>query len=311
LSYFQGNHYPFLDFFASLGKYGVDFFFILSGFIINYSNSSKSDNHTVKFIKNRIIRIYVPYLPIGITLYFLYLVLPSLSQNPRDISWITSFTLFPHGSPALAVAWTLSFEMFFYLIYSLCIVNKKFWHLFLFFWVGAILGIQSTGVEFDAPFFQLVFSYYNLEFILGYILSLLIVNNVLFNKNIVGVAIILFLIGFILSKYYDFLPYSFYINSVFSLFSFFLIYYSITYKSIRLNKGNVLMLIGNSSYSLYLVHGPLHAFIERYLPKTESLIIYVIYIVFVSAICLIAGYIYYFIFEKKCIQALRKISLKK
>ncbi|WP_353137278.1 acyltransferase [Pseudopedobacter sp.] len=305
LGYFQNFHYSWIDFFASLGKYGVDFFFILSGFVINYSNAYKTENNVAKFVKNRIIRIYVPYLPVGVGLYFLYLLLPSLSQNPRNISLLTSFTLIPHGSPALAVAWTLSFEMFFYLIYSLCLINKRVWNIFLTFWVLLIIGVNSAGLQFTSPILELFFSWYNLEFVLGYVLSLLVVTNIVLNRGIIILLSLLFFCSFVLAMYLSLSPYPFFINSVFSLFSFFLIYYSIVYRNVKLKHNNFLMLIGNSSYSLYLIHGPLHAFIERYLPQTESLIVYMFYIFIVVVICVLVGFFYYKIFEKYFIKVVK------
>lgn len=301
LSYFQNVEYPFLNYLASLGKYGVDFFFILSGFIIHYSNAFKKNNNVGKFIRNRIIRIYVPYLPVGIALYFLYQLLPTLSKGDREISTITSFTLFPDGNPALAVAWTLSFEMFFYLIYTLCIINKNVWNVSITLWSATILLVNYMGVHFDSPFLQMVFSYYNLEFLLGYLFSLLIIKRWNFTKNAV-IFVILFLFAiFTVSMYLKFVPYVFFTNCIFALFAFFLLYYYLTFRTVQLSKGNLLMIIGNSSYSLYLVHGPLHGFIERFLPISSNLSVFLIYIALVTIICIVAGYVYYFVFEKKAI----------
>ena len=59
------------------------------------------------------------------------------------------------------------------------------------------------------------------------------------------------------------------------------------------------MIIGNASYSIYLVHNNLQALIARFFPKIH--IEYrVVLIVFISLIgSCILGYIYYLIFEKK------------
>ena len=307
LSYFQNVQFPFLNYLASMGKYGVDFFFILSGFIINYANAFKKEKNIPKFIKNRIIRIYIPYLPIGISLYFLYLLVPSLSESSRDISTITSFTLFPAGNPALAVAWTLSFELFFYLIYTICILNKKIWNLLIVIWTVAIVTINYNGIQFESAFLQLVFSYYNLHFLLGYILSLLLINQVILNKGGVAFAIITFFVVFCLSKYFTYSPHIFFSNSIFGIFAFFLIYYFVSFRNIKLSSTSIFMMIGNSSYSLYLVHGPLHSFIERFLPLNSSVWIFMLYILSVSTVCIFAGYIYYLLFEKKAINLFKKI----
>ena len=136
LKYYHKIDYPFLDVVAYLGKFGVDFFFVLSGFIITYSAYYKYNepNSFRNYIKNRLIRIYVPYLPIGVFMLFLYFFLPGISNNSRDISTLTSLTLIPYGNPALSVAWTLSFELIFYLLFSISFISKKSWYWFVLIW---------------------------------------------------------------------------------------------------------------------------------------------------------------------------------
>jgi len=44
LRYYHKIDYPLLNYMASIGKFGVDFFFVLSGFIITYSAFSNTKN---------------------------------------------------------------------------------------------------------------------------------------------------------------------------------------------------------------------------------------------------------------------------
>jgi peptidoglycan/LPS O-acetylase OafA/YrhL len=125
LKYYHQFSNSFLDFIGSVGKFGVDFFFILSGFIISFSASEKyKTNSALKnYFLNRIIRIYVPYLPIGIVMLLLYNFLPHFSNGNRSISVLTSLTLIPEGNPALSVAWTLTFEVFFYIVFCISFIS--------------------------------------------------------------------------------------------------------------------------------------------------------------------------------------------
>lgn len=100
------------------GYLGVDFFFVLSGFIIHYT-MSLSPRPAGKFAFDRLARIMLPYWPVGIGLALAYMLLPSLSDSGRAWGWVSTSTLFPTNlPPALSVAWTLQHELVFYFIYA-------------------------------------------------------------------------------------------------------------------------------------------------------------------------------------------------
>ena len=133
----------------SWGIYGVDFFFVLSGFIIYHihQNDPRQFGAARRFLTKRIRRIYVPYLPITVILISAYLFFPSLSQGSRDWGWFTSLTLMPSDSPpALSVAWTLTFEIIFYLFFLSFFATRFFSHLILG-WV--LLVAVAAGSEWN------------------------------------------------------------------------------------------------------------------------------------------------------------------
>lgn len=60
------------------GLYGVDFFFVLSGFIIYHihQNDPREYGAARSFLSKRIRRIYTPYMPITFVLIAAYLFFP-------------------------------------------------------------------------------------------------------------------------------------------------------------------------------------------------------------------------------------------
>jgi exopolysaccharide production protein ExoZ len=121
--------------FHHIGGFGVDVFFITSGFIMCYTLASSFSNPfsiAKDFIVRRIIRIYPAYLIALIPFFLLYIF--KQFKNHNEISFgviIGNLLLSPGFIPNpdykmfLAVAWTLVYEMFFYVIFSIAIVLSK------------------------------------------------------------------------------------------------------------------------------------------------------------------------------------------
>ena len=151
------------------GFLGVDFFFVLSGFIILHAhmNDPRSSQAAALYIKKRLRRIYIPYLPVSVCLILLYLAFPSISMGNRDWGVLTSLTLFPTArAPALSVAWTLIHEMMFYTLFLASYFTKRF-IIFIFAWVVAIIGTWSIGWTPNFPVLRIFLSPLNLEFVAG------------------------------------------------------------------------------------------------------------------------------------------------
>lgn len=158
----------------SWGIYGVDFFFVLSGFIIYHVHSTDLRNAGAarQYALKRIIRIYVAYLPVGLGMVALYLAIPGLSASDRSWGLFTSATLLPSPlPPALSVAWTLVFELMFYMVFLLFYLTRHFWGL-VGLWVAWVQATRVVGIDQQSSALSHLLHPLVLEFVCGMVAAL-------------------------------------------------------------------------------------------------------------------------------------------
>lgn len=112
----------------SLGLAGVDIFFVLSGYIMAATTASR-DTTATSFLSHRIFRIAPLYWII--TLLFTFLFFSGFKPvgvtelTPEYLIKSLLFIPFLRGGaaePIVTVGWTLNYEIFFYLVFSLCLL---------------------------------------------------------------------------------------------------------------------------------------------------------------------------------------------
>jgi exopolysaccharide production protein ExoZ len=126
--------------FAIWGQYGVDFFFVLSGFIIAHVHrfDAPGGASAWRYLSKRVTRIYVPYLPVALAYAALLFALQPTDN--RYWSLIGTLTLWPmERASALTVAWTLSFEMLFYALFLLRYISHSLFWAASAIWFGFLL----------------------------------------------------------------------------------------------------------------------------------------------------------------------------
>lgn len=104
------------------GEAGVDVFFVLSGFVIFHAVQGRADRGAGWFLRQRFWRILPPYwAALGLTLLALAAVTVlrgDWSEWPSPGRILVSVFLLPLPDQVMAVAWTLTVEGMFYLVFA-------------------------------------------------------------------------------------------------------------------------------------------------------------------------------------------------
>lgn len=196
------------------GSFGVDIFFVISGFIMEYLAKDTPLNHTRKlsvaltFLKKRFIRIVPLYWFYTILKMILLAFFPFLAMRTSfDFQHIVSSFLFipreaPWGlmQPFLPVGWTLNFEMFFYLIFALAIYYTTATR--LLFCLIVFLLIQLLGLFNSSDLIQFFSQTIVFEFIAGMLIARLIKSKLLHSSASVNFSMFVIAIIYLVLNIY-------------------------------------------------------------------------------------------------------------
>ena len=281
------------------GYLGVDFFFVLSGFIIHFAMSIKPRG-AGQFAFDRLVRIMLPYWPVGIFLAVAYTLVPELSASGRDWGWISSLTLLPTASPpALSVAWTLQHELIFYFIYAvLFFANRLYSGLLL--WLIAIIIVNAL-TTIDPPILKILLAPINLEFLAGVGVAIFVLSKRQASKLLFLSASTLCIATFVSAGAE---------RSESYIFGFAIAFLLPVLCQAELN-GTIrvprwLIFGGAASYAIYLTHNPLLSLLSRALSKTgigwE--------VAFVSAVlvCVFVGSVYHLVWERPAMKLAKAVG---
>jgi exopolysaccharide production protein ExoZ len=161
---------PWGEHFLKFGA-GVDYFFVLSGFIIAWAHLADigRPDRLGHYASRRFRRIFPPYWAVLLPLSCAYFLMPSAGKPGQHDIWnfFFSVTLLPYPvHPILGVAWTLVYEMIFYAIFGIAIWKGRPAFVLLWLWGAAVLVANLVTKTMAFPF-SILFDSLNLEFLMG------------------------------------------------------------------------------------------------------------------------------------------------
>jgi len=295
------------------GALGVDFFFVLSGFII--LNSHQDDPQGCAALKSyvlkRLSRVFIPYVPVCAIVIMSYLIFPTLSQANREWGWLTSIFLVPSRyPPALVAAWTLVHEVLFYSIFMLFFAGKRLFLLATIVWAVAILALSPPGGLFS-PLFSTLLNYINLEFLFGMACALLCRR---INRFAIVYAAI---IGWLALAAGFGCVYCYFLTAtgegpdrlLFGLGASLVMLGMVLFEpKVRDRVPRAFVRLGDASYAIYLIHNPLISLTSRV--ATHCIIIdqWAGSLIFSMACVIGLGLLYHVLFEKPVLRFYRQIA---
>ena len=309
------NSSPPVKSFFEHGKIGVDIFFLISGYIIVFSLNRGSKPQT--FLAKRLLRVFVPYLPLAFMLGLVYFNYPSITNAPNGISvnWFKSITLLPvTGDYSLGVAWTLTYEIFFYIIVWLTLLpslNKIRWLIISLPSAAGLAAILcGRTLEFNraSSFVELMLSPYQWEFLIGCIWAwigqaFIADLSALRERKIIILTICIITMTLILFPFNITLAYRIllllFLGMLFALSS--VRDFDFVRKTL-----NLIVVTGSFSYSLYLIHAPIQSIIVRLSLFLNIPLVFVI--LALTAIPIIISIAYFNSFERLSLRLMKKMD---
>lgn len=286
---------------------GVDFFFVLSGFIITWVHAADIgvSEKLKPFVLRRFTRIYPPYWGVLFPLILLYIVVPSAGvpsqHDPLNI--ITSILLLPWKyAPVLGVAWTLVREVIFYTLFGFALVIGRRALVIFPLWALLIIGANIFAGDMTK---NVLLDPFDIEFVFGMVaagilLKYRVPKPLLF--IIVGGCVFLFAMLFL--RHLQDVPLR--ARLVYGTASTIALLGMVEFERSRGLVANFFVKIfGGASYSIYLVHPVVLSFgiqaLTRFMPKEWP----AVYVISLACFGVSLGILYHLVIEKPLTRVVR------
>jgi exopolysaccharide production protein ExoZ len=254
--------------FHLFGETGVDIFFVLSGFVMWLTTAGRQIS-PVEFYRRRIKRIVPLYWLATIFSAVVALVAPSILKSTvfNLPHLIASLLFLPWHNPAdpdlitpvVVPGWTLNYEMFFYFVFGLLLMVREKWRLHAL--VGAMTAIivachlspvQNTATTFYGE--TIIY-----EFLAGAVLAKLYLEKVLLPRRMAWPLIAL---GFAFLLINEALCDASTRAYMWGIPAVVIVYSAVSIDFSRLPTIGWLNYLGDASYSIYITHAFMLAFLR-------------------------------------------------
>ncbi|WP_321811964.1 acyltransferase [Burkholderia sp. BCC1985] len=250
------------------GKAGVEFFFVLSGFIIITAHRRDLFNprRFLPYIRKRVIRIYPTYWIVFAAVSLILATSPVLREAiPDGYTLARSILLIPQdpavvggtGAPVIIVAWSLQWEIAFYALIGCFILGRIFAAIAIALLLASVAACFNYECGFPASFFS---KQYIMLFALGAGIALLCGSKIRtrYPALILVFGVMTFLAMGVANDFHLFVygPTS---SIAYGLASSVIIYGLVKLEDTGTPLGvhRWIQTLGDASYALYLLHFPI------------------------------------------------------
>lgn len=300
---------PLLDFF----QLGVDLFFLISGFVMVIVSRGRFQQtaEAKRFLFNRVSRIYPTYWLYYVLTLAVVLVQPGMVNSTHGSSnLLMSFLLLPNDKVLLVmVAWSLLFELWFYLVFTGLMWFRERWlPAFLTGW--ALILVVFNGLrdwqDYNSAL-KIMLHPYALEFIVGVALALLFYSrhSARIPTRLIAVALIVALLpGIGLIGYYRLFDEQGMVRmcSVAVVFGTLILGLALLERRRHIQIPAFLVAVGDMSYTVYLSHllvlGVIGRVWQMLGARPDSLLDNVLFATLMMTAVLCYGWVGYRCFEK-------------
>ncbi|WP_410706807.1 acyltransferase family protein [Citrobacter braakii] len=283
------------------GGYGVDIFFIISGFVITLSSVNKPTGirGSIDFVKNRARRLLPAYYVILILTAAALGGFELLKSPEKASNLLSAFLFIPefanrpptliNTSELFSIRWTLNYEIYFYIVMAFSMIFHKRWTvLFAWFFIALIVipVCISGNIPNNASYALTTNAYINLatnpmvfEFLIGVMFGLYYkqIKNLPYNIRLIITAFCIVTIFALYLKYDSFTRADMQMGYVSAL-----LFLALLVNQDFLDRATpkFMVFLGEISYSLYLIHLGLSSIMNNHFPilkNVDGLVKFILY----------------------------------